>query len=100
MTRNLFFMPDTKARKVVISRVENYRQVECGSFSMCADSSTYFDFKFERPDKSRIEMHKVAINEALELIEKFATKEDFLFACGVFFNFGQIVMLEDLKRMK
>lgn len=95
--RNLFFMPDTKARKVVITRIENYKQVECGSFTMAGDSSTYFDFRFERPDGSRIEMHRVAINEALEMIGKYATKDDYLFACGVFFNFGQIIMLEEFK---
>ncbi len=100
MNRNIFFMPDSKAKKVVISRIENYKEVECGSFTMSAGSSVYFDFKFERPDGSRIELHKVAVNEALEMIEKYATKEDYLFACGVFFTFGQTVMLQELKDMK
>lgn len=98
--RNMFFMPDTKARKVVISRIENYKEKECGCFVMSAGSSTYFDFKFERPDGSRIELHKVSVGEALEVIEKYATKEDMMFACGVFFVFGQIVMVDEFKNMK
>ena len=97
--RNLFFVPDTKAKKIVISRIENYTEKECGSFTMSADSTTYFDFKFERPDGSRIELHKVSVNEAFEVIEKYATKEDFLFACGVFFVFGQIIEIEEFKKL-
>lgn len=95
--RNLFFMSDSKSKKVVISRIENYTQTECGTFTMAGDSSTYFDFRFTRPNGSRIEMHRVTVNEALEMISKYATKEDYLFACGVFFNFGQMIMLQELK---
>lgn len=98
--RKLFFNFDSNNQKITITKVENFKECECGQFTMSAGSESYFDFKFKRPDGSVVELHKTTLCNALCVIEKYIEKEDLATLCDNFFVFGKILAYKEVMSRK
>lgn len=89
--RNIYYELSKDKKSIVMGsswETTTGKMNQLGLITKCEDTKIYLDFEFKMPNGQVIRKEKASVDEILESIIDYLTKEDLIALCGFLYLWG------------